>query len=60
MTAALSVRAARGAAPRIYQRAFDILAGQIAEGAIAAGARLMLNWAAIADSCNRAPAAATW
>lgn len=45
-----------GAAPRLYQRAFDILAGQIAEGRIEGGARLQESTVAAQFGISRAPA----
>lgn len=45
-----------GVAPRLYQRAFDILAGQIAGGWIEAGARLRESAVAAQFGISRAPA----
>ena len=56
MSAGRPVRAAWGAAPRIYQRAFDILAGQIGDGVIAPGARLQESAIAAQFNISRAPA----
>ena len=45
-----------GAAPRLYQRAFDILAGQIADGRIEGGSRLQESTVAAQFGISRAPA----
>lgn len=45
-----------GAAPRLYERAFSIVAGQIAEGAIPAGTRLNESLIAAQFGISRAPA----
>lgn len=45
-----------GPAPRLYERAFRILAGQIAEGAIPAGTRLNESLVAAQFGISRAPA----
>lgn len=45
-----------GTAPRLYQRAFDILAEQIARGGIEAGARLQESAVAAQFGISRAPA----
>lgn len=45
-----------GTAPRLYQRAFDILAGQIESGALGAGARLNETALAAQFGVSRAPA----
>jgi len=47
---------ASGAAPRLYQRAFDILAQQIASGEIASGTRLQESHVAQQFGISRAPA----
>ena len=47
---------AAGTAPRLYQRAFDILAEQIALGRIEAGARLQESTVAAQFGISRAPA----
>jgi DNA-binding GntR family transcriptional regulator len=48
--------AASGPAPRLYQRALDILAEQIARGRIGAGARLQESGVAAQFGISRAPA----
>ena len=48
--------ATRGAAARLYQRAFDILAGEIGAGGLAAGARLLESAVAARFGISRAPA----
>lgn len=45
-----------GTAPRLYQRAFEILAGQIESGALATGARLNETAVAAQFGISRAPA----
>ncbi|MEX0760028.1 MAG: GntR family transcriptional regulator [Tistlia sp.] len=47
---------ALGAAPRLYQRAYGILAEQIGEGVLAAGARLTESAVAAQFGISRAPA----
>ena len=49
-------RTASGPTPRLYQRAFDILARQIEEGAIPAGTRLQESGVAQQFGISRAPA----
>ncbi len=51
-----SGRKASGATPRLYQRAFDILAGQIRDGAIAPGSSLRESAVAQQFGISRAPA----
>lgn len=48
--------ASPGTVPRLYERAFEILARQIGEGAIAPGARLRESGVAIQFGISRAPA----
>ncbi|MPZ11912.1 MAG: GntR family transcriptional regulator [Kiloniellaceae bacterium] len=49
-------RIASGPTPRLYQRAFDILARQISEGTIPAGSRLQESGVAQQFGISRAPA----
>lgn len=46
----------RGVAPRLYERAFRILAGRIARGALAPGERLLESRVALEFGISRAPA----
>ena len=52
----VSAPALSGASPRLYARAFDILAGRIADGALPAGARLLESHVAQEFGISRAPA----
>lgn len=45
-----------GAAPRLYERAFQILAGRIAQGMLAPGERLLESRVALEFGISRAPA----
>lgn len=49
-------RATSGAVPRLYQRAFEILAGQIERGALQPGSRLLESAVAEQFGISRAPA----
>ncbi|TCR64286.1 GntR family transcriptional regulator [Bosea sp. BK604] len=50
------VAAQSGAAPRLYERAFRILAGRIAQGALVSGERLLESRVALEFGISRAPA----
>lgn len=56
MTDGLRDRTATGVMPRLYQRAFEILAGQILRGTLRAGTRLLESSVAEQFGISRAPA----